>query len=258
MTLEIDRIYNQDCLVGMNDIHDKSVDMILCDLPYGTTHNKWDSIIPLDRLWEQYKRVLKRGGAVVLTGQIPFTIDLANSNREWLRYEWIWEKTYPTGFLNANRMPMKCHENVLVFYESLGKYNPQGTKEGKKQPSGRNSGNYGDYKVGYTGTENGEPYDGAYAGTKNYPRDVIMFAKEKTDHPTQKPVALFEYLIRTYTDEGDTVLDNCMGSGTTAVACIRSKRHFIGFETDEGYCKIANERISKTRAVYENNLERWL
>jgi len=193
----------------------------------------------------------------VLTGQIPFTIDLANSNREWLRYEWIWEKTYPTGFLNANRMPMKCHENVLVFYESLGKYNPQGTKEGKKQPSGRNSGNYGDYKVGYTGTE-GEPYDGAYAGTKNYPRDVVMFAKEKTDHPTQKPVALFEYLIRTYTDEGDTVLDNCMGSGTTAVACIRSKRHFIGFETDEGYCKIANERISKTRAVYENNLERWL
>ena len=193
----------------------------------------------------------------MLTGQIPFTIDLANSNREWLRYEWIWEKTYPTGFLNANRMPMKCHENVLVFYESLGKYNPQGTKEGKKQPSGRNSGNYGDYKVGYTGTE-GEPYDGAYAGTKNYPRDVVMFAKEKTDHPTQKPVALFEYLIRTYTDEGDTVLDNCMGSGTTAVACIRSKRHFIGFETDEGYCKIANERISKTRAVYENNLERWL
>lgn len=257
MALEIDRIYNQDCLVGMNDIPDKSVDMILCDLPYGTTHNKWDSIIPLDRLWEQYKRVLKRGGAVVLTGQIPFTIDLANSNRNWLRYEWIWEKTYPTGFLNANRMPMKCHENVLVFYESLGKYNPQGTKEGKKQPSGKNSGNYGDYKVGYTGTE-GEPYDGAYSGTKNYPRDVVTFAKEKTDHPTQKPVALFEYLIRTYTDEGDTVLDNCMGSGTTAVACIRSKRHFIGFETDGNYCKIANERISKTRAVYENNLERWL
>lgn len=263
--MDIDTIYNEDCLIGMQRIPDKSIDMILCDLPYGTTENKWDSVIPLDKLWTQYKRIIKKGGGIVLTCQIPFMIDLANSNREWLRYEWIWEKTYPTGFLNANRMPMKCHENVLVFYDSLGKYNPQGVYEGKKQPSGSQSGNNGKYKVGYKGL--GKNYGDdrhskyeqkEYIGKKNYPRDVITFSKERTEHPTQKPVALFEYLIRTYTDEGDTVLDNCMGSGTTAVACIRSKRHYIGFETDKDYCRIANERIAKTKAVYENNLERWL
>lgn len=161
-------------------------------------------------------------------------------------------------------MPMKCHENVLVFYDSWGTYNPQGTNEGKKQPSGSQSGNYGDDQAGYVGKERVNPNnygrfkDGIYTGMRNYPRDIICFPKEQTEHPTQKPVALFEYLIRTYTNEGETVLDNCMGSGTTAVACIRSKRHFIGFETDKGYCDIANKRIAETKVHYENNLERWL
>lgn len=201
----------------------------------------------------------------MLTSQIPFTIDLANSNREWLRYEWIWVKTNPTGFLNANRMPMKVHENVLIFYESLGTYNPQGVVIGKKQPSGSQSSNYGEYKVQrgnkmkvWDNPNNySDFYDGVETGMKNYPRDIITFGKENTVHPTQKPVALFEYLIRTYTDEGDTVLDNCMGSGTTAVACIRSGRHYIGFETDSDYCKLAEKRIAETRRVYDNNLDRW-
>lgn len=262
----LDQVFNEDCLIGMDRIPDKSVDMILCDLPYGTTENKWDSAIPLDRLWEQYKRVLKRGGAVVLTCQIPFMIDLANSNREWLRYEWIWQKSNPTGFLNANRMPMKCHENVLVFYENLGKYNPQGIKQGRSQVSGSHSTNYGEYATRYKGLGKNYGEDrhrdynvqqSTYDGLVNYPRDVILFKKEGGIHPTQKPVALFEYLIRTYTDEGDVVLDNCMGSGTTAVACIRSGRHYIGFETDPVYYDVINERISETKHIFNNNLDRW-
>lgn len=259
----IDTIFNEDCLIGMKRIPDKSIDMILCDLPYGTTRNKWDSVIPLDELWQQYKRIIKKGGGIVLTCQIPFSIDLANSNREWLRYEWIWEKTYPTGFLNANKVPMKCHENVLVFYDSACTYNPQGVQTGKKQLPGYSE-NYDNNLIDPIGKERVNPNnygrfkDGIYTGMKNYPRDIICFPKEQTEHPTQKPVALFEYLIRTYTNEGETVLDNCMGSGTTAVACIRSKRHFIGFETDKGYCDIANKRIAETKVHYENNLERWL
>lgn len=254
--MDIDTIYNMDCLVGMNDIPDRSVDMILCDLPYGTTHNHWDSVIPLDRLWEQYKRVLKKGGVVCLTAQIPFSIDLAQSNRDWLRYEWIWEKNNATGFLNANRAPMKIHENVLVFYESLGTYNPQGLKYGKKSLPGYDS---PCYNLGYSQAsyrenirENPNSYsifsDGIYSGLKNYPKDIIRISYD-TDkiHPTQKPVALFEYLIRTYTNEGETVLDNCMGSGTTAVACIRSKRHYIGYELSEQYYNIAMERIAEER-----------
>lgn len=251
--MDIDVIYSEDCLIGMDRIPDKSIDMILCDLPYGTTRKTgWDSVIPLDRLWEQYKRVIKKSGAIVLTGQIPFTIDLANSNREWLRYEWIWEKTSPTGFLNANRMPMKSHENILVFYDSLGKYNPQGCTFGKKQSTGSVSLCY-DTDSNYAGNLQ-DPL-----GMINYPRDILKFRRDSgVAHPTAKPVALFEYLIRTYTDEGDTVLDNCMGSGTTAVACIRSGRHFIGFETNEEYCKLAQTRIdSAVKTVQKKTLEDW-
>ena len=271
--MELDMIYNEDCLIGMDRIPDMSIDMILCDLPYGTTRNKWDSVIPLDRLWEQYKRVIKKGGAIVLTCQIPFMINVANSNREWLRYEWVWVKHNSTGFLNANRMPMKVHENILVFYDSLGKYNPQGAVHSKKKtPCGTMSDIYdtnSDYakkkiqmrsandSSKMTSNYNDSPR-GYYFDLTNYPTDVLKFKNDIIAHPTAKPVALFEYLIRTYTDEGEIVLDNCMGSGTTAVACIRSGRHFIGFETDEGYCKMANERISQTKRVYENNLERFL
>ena len=208
-------------------------------------------MIPFDRLWEQYKRIIKKGGVIALICQIPFTIDVANSNRDWLRYKWVWEKTAPTGFLNANRMPMKCHEDILIFYDSLGKYNPQGLEYGKKQPCGGNSTCY-DTDSDYAGGDSSW-------GAKNYPRDILRFGKDPdSKHPTQKPVALCEYLIRTYTDEGDTVLDNCIGSGTTAVACIRSKRHFIGFETDEGYCRMAEDRVSRTKASSgSKSLEDW-
>lgn len=255
----LDRIFNEDCLVGMARIPDQSVDMILCDLPYGTTKNDWDAVIPFDKLWEQYRRILKKGGVVCLTAQLPFSIDVANSNREWLRYEWIWHKTAPTGFLNANRMPLKAHENVLVFYEQLGKYNPQGLKYTKhKELCHGESNNYGEYhtkkntdvKARENPNNYGDFYDGLESGMVNFPKDVIQFKKEVTKHPTQKPVALFEYLIRTYTDEGDVVLDNCMGSGTTAVACIKTGRHYIGFETDPEYCKIIDERIKQTERKY--------
>ena len=243
--METDWIKNIDCLEGMKELPDKSVDMILCDLPYGTTRNKWDSVIPLEPLWAQYKRIIKRGGAIVLTSQMPFAVDLINSNRDQFRYEWIWEKTYPTGFLNANRMPLKVHENVLVYYDSLGIYNPQGVKFGKKAPTGTDSGNYGDYKTGFSERDDRK-------GIINYPRDVIVFGRDETRlHPTIKPVPLFEYLIKTYTDEGDLVLDNCMGSGTTAVACIRSGRHYIGYETDKGYYDIAMRRISESKRVWD-------
>lgn len=237
-------------MAGMRNIPDHSIDMILCDLPYGTTRNAWDSVLPLDELWVQYKRVAKKGAAIVLTCQIPFTIDVANSNREWLRYEWIWEKATPTGFLNASRMPLKAHENVLVFYESLCKYNPQGLKCAKR----------GDSEVKKRDNPNnyGEFYDGVGSGMENFPRDVIRFKKETTQHPTQKPVALFEYLIRTYTDEGDVVLDNCIGSGTTAVACIQSGRHYIGYETDPEYYNIAVKRCeTATQKASAKTLEDW-
>lgn len=259
--METDWIKNIDCLEGMKELPDKSVDMILCDLPYGTTRNKWDSVIPLEPLWEQYKRIIKRGGAIVLTSQMPFAVDLINSNRDQFRYEWIWKKSRGVGFLNANRHPLRIHENVLVFYDVHGKYNPLGVKIGKKQPSGKASTNYD--MDGYTfqekiqkWKENGdnldELIDKASYGNKNYPLDVLEFQSEsEIKHPTAKPVPLFEYLIKTYTDEGDLVLDNCMGSGTTAVACIRSGRHYIGYETDKGYYDIAMRRISESKRVWD-------
>lgn len=166
-------------------------------------------------------------------------------------------------------MPLKVHENVLVFYDSIGTYNPQNVQMGRKTPTSRHSSNYGKFQTGFVGKENLKDFCkmssnyndtpcGHYYGLTGYPTDILRFNNDKSSHPTAKPVALFEYLIRTYTDEGETVLDNCMGSGTTAVACIRSKRHFIGFETDEGYFRNANERIANTQVTFSNNLERWL
>lgn len=229
-----------DCFEGMTLLPDKSIDMILCDLPYGTTQNKWDSIINLELLWEQYCRIIKDNGAIVLTAQTPFDKILGCSNLKMLKYEWIWEKTTATGHLNAKKMPMKAHENVLVFYKNLPTYNPQKTKGhspvhsySKHQEDGSN---YGKTKVGISGG----------GSTERYPRSVQIFATDKQKealHPTQKPVALFEYLIKTYTNEGDIILDNCMGSGTTAVAALKNNRAFIGFETEEKYIEIANKRI---------------
>ncbi|UVX29533.1 DNA methyltransferase [Klebsiella phage VLCpiS13f] len=226
-----------DCLDLMKEIPDGSVDLVLCDLPYGTTRNKWDSVIDLQVMWYEYKRVCR--GAIVLTAQTPFDKVLGASNLNMLRYEWIWEKPKATGHLNAKRAPMKAHENILVFYERLPIYNPQKTDgEPYKGCGGASKNdNYGGFDAAREGSADGS----------RYPRSVQKFKHEtKPLHPTAKPVALMEYLIKTYTNEGDTVLDNCMGSGTTGVACMNTGRRFIGIEKDESYFKIAKGRIMKS------------
>lgn len=234
-TIELNKIYNEDCLEGMKRIPDKSVDMILCDLPYGTTRNKWDIIIPLPELWEQYERVIKDNGAIVLTAQTPFDKVLGSSNLKLLKYEWIWKKSKATGHLNAKKMPLKEHENILIFYKNLPRYNAQGLIKKVIPTIRRGRGNGSNY---------GESSKDTIQEYENYPKSVLQFASEgKTIHPTQKPVALFEYLIKTYTNEGEIVLDNCMGSGTTAIACLNANRNFIGFEKDEEYWKLSNDRI---------------
>ncbi len=231
------KLANGDCLEVMKQIPDGSIDMILCDLPYGTTRNKWDSILPLELLWIEYRRICR--GAILLTAQTPFDKVLGVSNLRMLRYEWIWEKTEATGHLNANRCPMKAHENVLVFYDELPTYNPQKTtghtRKTATQVNAKQSTNYGAHA-------NKPPYD----STERFPRSVQVFSTDKQKsklHPTQKPVALMEYLIRTYTNEGDVVLDNTMGSGTTGVACVNTGRNFIGIEKEPQYYGIAKQRI---------------
>lgn len=238
--LELNKIYNEECLEGMKKIPDKSVDMILCDLPYGTTQNKWDSVINLDLLWEQYKRVIKDNGAIVLTAQTPFDKVLGCSNLKMLKYEWIWDKKLGTGHLNAKKMPMKRHENILVFYKKLPTYNPQMTK-GESYNKGfgyGHSSNYGKQKEVHHVNVSGDRYPVSILEQSNANRRGGI-------HPTQKPVALFEYLIKTYTNEGGTVLDNCMGSGTTAIACMNTNRNYIGFELDKGYYEKSLERIEQ-------------
>lgn len=239
----LNQVFNMDCLEGMKMIPDKSVDMILCDLPYGTTACKWDSIIPFDLLWKQYERIIKDNGAILLTASQPFTTKLIASNMKLFRYEWIWKKgNHVTGFPNANRMPLKNHENVLVFYKKLPKYYPQDLILLDKPIQKKEIRNM---KV--LGKRNNESLNNVYVKKyTNYPKSVIDFPRDsKTFHPTQKPVALFEYLIKTYTKEGETVLDNCMGSFTTAIACINTKRNYIGFEMDEKYWNLGNERVNK-------------
>ena len=241
--LELNKLYNMDCLEGMKDIPDKSIDMILCDLPYGTTRNKWDTIIPFEPLWEQYERIIKDNGAIVLTAQTPFDKVLGCSNLKLLRYEWIWEKNKATGFLNSKKMPLKAHENILVFYKKLPVYNPQGLV--KKDKPTINKGDRGKKLEGAGGTNYGKATKDSIREYENYPKDVLRFnVVMKPIHPTEKPVALFEYLIKTYTNEGETVLDNCMGSGTTAIACINTNRNYIGFELDKEYYDMANMRIN--------------
>jgi site-specific DNA-methyltransferase (adenine-specific) len=230
-----------DCLEVMKDLPANSVDMILCDLPYGTTRNKWDVVIPLESLWEQYNRIAKRNAAIVLTAQTPFDKVLGVSNLENLRYEWVWEKGNASGHLNAKRAPMKAHENALVFYRAQPTYNPQMTTGHVRKTSlraNKSSTNYGAQK------------ESSYDSTERYPRSVQFFSSDKQKsplHPTQKPVSLMEYLVKTYTNEGDLVVDNCMGSGTTGVACVRTGRKFIGIEKDETYYAVAKERIDGTR-----------
>jgi site-specific DNA-methyltransferase (adenine-specific) len=221
-----------DCLELMKLIPDSCVDMILCDLPYGTTQNKWDNVIPFEPLWEEYHRICK--SAIVLTAQAPFDKVLGCSQIEYLKYEWIWKKSAGTGHLNAKKQPLKNHENILVFYKNQPIYNPQ-FLPGRpyKQKSGKGSSNYGE-QIQVITENNGE----------RYPLSVVEFAKDKNKlHPTQKPVSLFEYLIKTYTNEGMLILDNCAGSGTTAIASENTNRRWICIEKDEEYARLAIERI---------------
>ena len=230
-----------DCLERMKEIPDGSVDMILCDLPYGTTACKWDSVIPFEPLWEQYRRVAKRNAAIVLTASQPFTTSLIGSNMRDFRYDIVWRKVRVTGHLNAKKMPLREHESVLVFYRKLPTYNPQMTpsKGHIRGPRGKRAEAttvYGSFL---------DDSSGQNAASEYYPRSTIEFRSDMQPvHPTQKPVALMEYLIKTYTNEGETVLDNCMGSGTAGVACKNLSRSFIGIEKDETYFKIAQDRIN--------------
>lgn len=226
-----------DCLQVMPSIPDNSVDLILADLPYGTTRCGWDSIIPLEPLWAEYRRICR--GAIILFAQTPFDKVLGASNLPMLRYEWIWEKTHATGHLNAKRAPMKAHENVLVFYERQPTFNPQFTIGHKRKTATKR----GDITPVY----GAQTFDNiSYDSTQRYPRSVQVFASDKQRlqlHSTQKPVAFCEYLIRTYSNAGDLVLDNCMGSGTTGVACLNMGRDFIGIEKDPEIFAVAQNRL---------------
>ena len=242
-----------DCLEGMKLIPNKSIDAIICDLPYGVSKNKWDSIIPFSELWQQYNRIIKENGPIILFGQGAFSAELMLSNRKMWRYNLIWEKSQSVGFLNARRMPLRKHEDILIFYKKLPTYNPQiedrqGVKAGIKTNKNRQSSNYNFFNDGYYRTIPVE---------KTYPKSILKFNNEqrvKTFHPTQKPVALIEYLIKTYTNEGELILDNCMGSGTTAIAAINTNRDYIGFELDETYYNKAVERINDKRGVMSANI----
>jgi site-specific DNA-methyltransferase (adenine-specific) len=230
------RFYNADCFDAMKEIPDGVIDMVLCDLPYGTTQNKWDSILPLNKLWAEYWRVCKPNAAIVLTAQPPFDKMLGASQIDYLKYEWIWHKSKQTGHLNAKKQPMKAHENILIFYKNQCMYNAQGLVK-KEIPTIRK------------GRDNGSNYGNsakdALQEYENYPISILPISSEgKGFHPTQKPVALFEYLIKTYTNEGDIVLDNTAGSGTTAVAAINTSRKWVCIEKEQEYYSKAIERIN--------------
>lgn len=244
--MEYDYIECGDCLELMKGIPDGSIDMILCDLPYGTTACKWDNVISFEPLWEQYNRIIKDNAAIVLFGSEPFSTELRHSNLSMFRYDWIWSKNRGTGLFNAKKMPMKSHEIISVFYKSLPLYNPQMRTGFKayKCKQGKQSGAFGVSNKEIITENNGE----------RYPLSVLQFnsTNGKNVHPTQKPVELLEYLIKTYTNEGEVVLDNCMGSGSTCVACVNTNRHYIGFELDPQYYDIACKRLDEAE-VYRLN-----
>jgi len=258
--METNKIYQGDCLELMKQIDDKSIDLILCDLPYGTTACKWDTIIPFEPLWEQYKRIIKDNGVIVLTASQPFTTDLINSNRTWFKYCWIWEKNLVSGFLNAKKQPLRKYEDIVVFYLKQPKYNPILVKKDKESIRWNNIEQNGITEIYGKIRAKQKRYEFRdIAIDLKYPSNILRFStrnnKIHRDIPTQKPVALFEYLIKTYTNEGDLVLDNCIGSGTTAIACINTKRNFIGIELSPEYCKISNERIQKELSQTKLNSE---
>lgn len=251
-------LLNGDCLEVMKSIPDKSVDMVLCDLPYGTTACKWDNVIPFEPMWEQYDRITKKNAAILLFSAQPFTTDLICSNRKNFRYEIIWQKTQASGFLNANKMPLRAHENILVFYKNLPTYNPIKTSVNRKDIGRAKKTNllrsqqYGIEMMHTIWVETG----------LRYPTDVIKFSNwngslfgknfSHVKHPTAKPVDLLEYLIKSYSNPGDTILDNCMGSGSTGVACVNTNRDFIGIELDDNYFSIAKDRIEAALKEVQN------
>ena len=240
--MEYDYIKCGDCLELMKDIPDKSIDLILCDLPYGTTACKWDNVIPFEPLWEQYNRIIKDNGAIVLFGSEPFSSALRMSNIKNFKYDWIWNKKRFANQMCAKFQPLKIHENISVFSLKKHNYYPQGlircdkiTKQGKKITD----------NIG--GGSRPTQY---YQEFTNYPRTILEFGLDKEKyHPTQKPIALLEYLIKTYTNEGEIVLDNCMGSGSTCVACVNTNRHYIGFELDPQYYDIACKRLDEVEEI---------
>ena len=234
-------LYSGDCLELMKDISSASVDLILTDPPYGTTNCRWDTIIPFDPMWEQLKRIIKPNGAICLFGGEPFSSALRMSNIKNFKYDWYWQKTTPTGFLNAKKQPLRNIETISVFYSKQPIYNPQKTHGHKRKVS------LAKHKQNCKKAEEYNDYDlASYDSTERYPTQILRFKTDRQKsalHPTQKPVDLLEYLIRTYTNEGETVLDFAMGSGSTGVACVNTNRNFIGIELDEGYFQIAKERI---------------
>ena len=243
--MELNQIYLGDCLDRMTEIEDNSIDLILTDLPYGVTNHKSDIIIPFEPLWEQYKRVLKKNGVVALFAQGIFYVDLVCSNREWFRYDLVWDKILSTGFLNANKMPLRSHEQLAIFYNGIPTYNPQKT-EGKplhskgtayktKEPINNN---YGDYEV----------LDCDLTNTKKFPKSILTFQKPHpsiAQHRTEKSIPLLEWLIKTYTNKGEVVLDSCCGSGTTCTACMNTKRNYIGIEKDAEIYEKAKKRLCR-------------
>ena len=243
-------LYQGDCLEIMKEIKDKSIDMILCDLPYGTTKCKWDIVIPFDKLWEQYNRIIKDKGAILLFGSEPFSSKLRISNLRMYKYDLIWKKTKAQGFLNSKKMPLKDYENICVFYKRLPMYNPQGIIYGNFQ---------NDRKSKYSKGEDiyGKEKEFGISHMSNFPKQIIEFSNPSGRgqlHPTQKPVDLLEYLIKTYTQDGEVILDNCMGSGSTGVACVNTNRDFIGIELDKDYFNIANERIKDSQKEMKRRL----
>ncbi len=238
-----------DCLELMKDIPDKSVDMILCDLPYGTTNCKWDSIIPFEPLWEQYNRIIKDNGAIVLTATQPFTSALIMSNPKMFKYCWTWDKTTAKGHLVAKYRPMQQTEDIAVFGKNKVNYYPIMIDRPKNKIQKT-------YEASRTEIMGGISKKKVKVYDKWYPKTLLKFKTERGLHPTQKPVALLEYLIKTYTNEGETVLDNCMGSGSTGVACVNTNRNFIGIEIDDKYFEIAKQRISEAQNTPEQ-IKMW-
>lgn len=246
--LEKNKIYQGNCLEVMKQINDKSIDMILCDLPYGVTNNKKDIVIPFEGLWKQYERIIKDNGVIALFAQGIFYVDLVSSNRKLFRYDLVWDKKLTSGFLNCNRQPLRQHEQIAIFYKKQPTYNPQFTNglpshsKGKCLNEHKNN-NYGKYaEVDNTSINN----------INKFPTSILEYQKvhpSKSVHPTQKSTELSEYLIKTYTNKNELVLDNCMGSGTTAVACINTNRNYIGIELQQKYVDIANKRINELKHI---------